>query len=132
MLFHCEEDCGLFIGLDKIHPLAQAGKHADGGPPQGHPGSAHSGTSVDQPLAVKKGDRVVVHNKKGVACHGIVRWIGKNTVTREFQFPVAGLVMVRACIPTDNEFPAFICTVSSCVHSKIIILNAQICGQSHS
>ena len=113
MFFQCEEDCGLFIGLDKIHPIAQAGRHADGGHPQGRPGSPHS---VDLPPDVKKGDRVEVHNKKGVAYHGTVHWVGRNTVTREFQFPVAGLVMVRVCIPINNRSPVFICTVSSCIY----------------
>ena len=61
MFFQCEEDCGLFIGLDKIHPIAQASRSAAHSYRQGHPGSLHSGITVEHPPAVevvKKGDQV--------------------------------------------------------------------------
>ena len=83
------------MGLNKIHPIPQA-RPAAYDRQKGLPGSAHSGTFVDQPLGVKKGDRVVAHNKKGVACHGTVHWVGRNTASRQFQFLMAGLIMVGA------------------------------------
>ena len=52
-------------------------------------------TSVDPPgHRLKVGDSVVAYNKKNIAIHGVVRWVGRKTAARNFQFDVVGIETV--------------------------------------
>ncbi len=50
-------------------------------------------SNVDPQFTI--GDRVVVHNKKGTAVHGVVRWTGNHTTSREFNCRVIGIETVK-------------------------------------
>ena len=95
----------MFVGLEKISLLPQAGSRTAVGNLQSSRRSSQEVqpsvtanqalSTADQDLPVKIDDRVMVHNKKGVACRGTVKWIGNQaSVTRKFDYPIAGLEMV--------------------------------------
>ena len=93
----------MFVSLEKIHPLPQAGSRDVDKLQYSRQVSqqpAQSSVAVGQTLPVKRGDRVVAHNKKGVACYGTVKWVGSQAgPNRTFHFPIVGLEMVRQCMP---------------------------------
>ena len=64
-------------------------------PPPQSQSPTQSLVTVDQPPTVQVGDRVVLNNKRGVACHGEVKWMGTESAARKFGYPVVGMVMVR-------------------------------------
>ena len=124
--FHCEDNCGLFVALDKLSPDSQGSsltkeppsgksyaKVASHGPPQGGQSTPAANTrarrqvisrheskesSVDRhgPPRFKPGDRVVAFNKKGIRVHGTVRWVGRNTATQKHTVTIAGIETVSS------------------------------------
>ena len=124
--FHCEDNCGLFVALDKLSPDAQGSsltkeprsgksyaKVASHGPPEGGQSTPAANTrsrsqaisrheskesSVDRlpPPRFNPGDRVVAFNKKGIPVHGKVRWVGRNTASQKHIITVAGIETVSS------------------------------------
>ena len=108
--FHCEDNCGLFVALDKLSPDSQGSsltKEPRGGKSYAkvashgtshvvsRPGSKE--TCVDprpHPPRFQKGERVVAFNKKGSRVHGTVRWVGRNTATQKHTVTIAGIETV--------------------------------------
>ena len=118
--FLCKDNCGLFVSLEKLSPDRE-GSTLTKAPPGGQAYGASNmpeleqgpkgvnshemttrskmktqdGSSVDPPpRQFAKGDRVKVYTKKGIAVHGTVRWVGRKTAAREFQFTVVGIETV--------------------------------------
>ncbi len=114
--FMCADDCGLFVSLDRLSPDCEGSTlyPPPGGQPythgtdqvvydqprpsgradHGRPPASEPGESPAHPPQFTKGDRVVVHNKSGVAVHGVVRWAGNRTATRQFDVYILGIEMV--------------------------------------
>ena len=119
--FHCEDNCGLFVALDKLSPdpqgssltkepgggksyakVASHGPSSQGGqstPAANTRSRSHAvskESSVDQLTSsrFKKGNRVVAFNKNGIGVHGTVRWVGKATASRKFTVTVVGIETV--------------------------------------
>ena len=96
--FQCEENCGMFVSLEKISPLARVGTQTGSHIPIDKLQISRRVSQEIQPpltakdLPFKRGNRVVVHNKKGVVCRGTVKWIGNTT--GKLNFPIAGIEMV--------------------------------------
>ena len=71
-------------------------------------------SSVDppqqRPLNFALGDKVVVYNKKGIAIHGTVRWVGGKTAARDFKYPVMGIE-----------------TVSNILYKPVVCLWLEVC-----
>lgn len=81
--FQCEENCGLFVGLDKLSRDPQGSSRAKGSSSSQNVTDEtsvrkSSGSNVNaSPKGFKIGDRVVVYNKKNIPVHGVVVWVGK-------------------------------------------------------
>jgi ubiquitin thioesterase CYLD len=103
--FKCEEDCGLFVGLDRVHQIPRADGQSAKVPGSTHTSQPpdHSLVHVQPPPNVRKGDQVVVHNKTGKPCQGTVEWIGTETGLRKFGYPVVRLAMDKKVSVADFE-----------------------------
>ena len=55
-------------------------------------------SSVDPPPRFKLGQRVVFYDKRGGKHYGTVRWTGKRSVSREFDYMLVGIQTV--CLHT--------------------------------
>jgi len=121
--FVCEDKCGLFVALDKLsmdcegstlekapqggQSYASAVSHGwsclqDSGPPADNT-RARSQAIMRLPIVhddqigrFKKGDRVVVFDKKGNRIHGTVRWAGKNERMRNYYKFLVGIETVSS------------------------------------
>ena len=102
--FECEENCALFVSLDRLSPMEPVQQDPlPELPPSTDPQGLHKMKTRLQYKALqsdldqhgqrdhspkprphyKINDRVVVHNKQGVGIHGTVRWIEEVNYTYE-------------------------------------------------
>ncbi len=100
--FECDQDCGLFVSLDKLaaKPPRQVPHVSIPQQPKSStlPGAnPHiQGSCADKPPVFKINDRVVVYNRKNVPIHGTVRWTGRNIHTRTLNTNHIGIETVSA------------------------------------
>ena len=126
--FQCDENCGLFVSLEKLAPEPPPSPGADysvAKKPKNPPVDSSANTGkvsshsfdppVDQPHQhFKVNDRVVVYNKKNIAVHGTVRWTGRRVQTRTLESNHIGIETVSS---------------SYCIH-RLMLLTFPIAGYS--
>ncbi len=114
--FECDQDCGLFVSLDKLaaKPPHQVPHSAI--PPQQPKSSTlpraalpganppTQGSSADKPPRFKINDCVVVYNKKNVPMHGTVRWVGRDIHSRTLDTNYIGIETVSAICTLISDY----------------------------
>ncbi|XP_064393273.1 ubiquitin carboxyl-terminal hydrolase CYLD-like isoform X2 [Halichondria panicea] len=109
--FDCDQDCGLFVSLDKLAakpphqvPHGSTRQQLKSSSPSGVNSSTH-GSPIDKPPThmFKINDRVVVYNRKKEPMGGTVRWIGRDLQTRTLDTNHIGIE--TDSIAVTNFFP---------------------------
>ena len=105
--FQCEENCGLFVSLNKLAPQPPQGSdrgQSQTSQPRSYADTARVqqqdklGSCVDAPNPqdppITLYDRVIVYSTKSIAIHGTVRWIGNRSNTRNLCATYVGIETV--------------------------------------